>query len=128
MRMHSAAAANDGDILAGWGPVVAVGAATAEGGDSEGGSGGSDASLEKGGGGAAAAVVVERPGGVDDIERAVGVAPGTVTVGKDAVAGGGGRRRLVPVYGVNRPFFHIDVATAVKSAVRNIEGRGGEDG
>ncbi|KAK3934259.1 sulfate transporter family-domain-containing protein [Diplogelasinospora grovesii] len=34
---------------------------------------------------------------------------------------GAGAGRLVPIYGMNRPFFHVDVATAVKSAVRNAE-------
>ncbi|KAH8900081.1 sulfate permease [Thozetella sp. PMI_491] len=33
-------------------------------------------------------------------------------------------RRLVPVYGVNRPFLHIDIPTAVHSVVYNIEHRG----
>ncbi|KAB5535382.1 sulfate transporter family-domain-containing protein [Coniochaeta sp. 2T2.1] len=30
--------------------------------------------------------------------------------------------RLVPVYGVNRPFFHVDLATAVEAAVRSVSG------
>lgn len=38
----------------------------------------------------------------------------------------GANRRLVPVYGINRPFFHIDLETAVKSAVQNLE-RGGSE-
>jgi len=29
--------------------------------------------------------------------------------------------RLVPVYGINRPFFHIDLETAVKSIVQNLD-------
>jgi solute carrier family 26 (sodium-independent sulfate anion transporter), member 11 len=32
--------------------------------------------------------------------------------------------RLAALYGVNRPFFHVDVATAVQSAVQNVEGPG----
>ncbi|KAK3688089.1 sulfate transporter family-domain-containing protein [Podospora appendiculata] len=38
-----------------------------------------------------------------------------VTSTSSHAAGG----RLVPVFGINRPFFHVDVATAVKAAVRN---------
>ncbi|KAL1866368.1 hypothetical protein VTK73DRAFT_4746 [Phialemonium thermophilum] len=30
--------------------------------------------------------------------------------------------RVVPVYGVNRPYFHVDLATAVESAIRNASG------
>jgi sodium-independent sulfate anion transporter 11 len=30
--------------------------------------------------------------------------------------------KLVPVYGVNRPFFHVDLATAVEAAVRSASG------
>jgi sodium-independent sulfate anion transporter 11 len=30
--------------------------------------------------------------------------------------------RLVPVYGVNRPYFHVDLATAVEAAVRSAAG------
>ncbi|EAQ87322.1 hypothetical protein CHGG_03941 [Chaetomium globosum CBS 148.51] len=37
-----------------------------------------------------------------------------------------GGRRLVPIYGVNRPFFHIDIETAVASTVQNLQGRGSE--
>ncbi|KAK4660947.1 Photosystem I iron-sulfur center [Podospora pseudocomata] len=32
-------------------------------------------------------------------------------------------KRLAPIYGVNRPYFHIDVETAVASVVRNLERR-----
>ncbi|KAK0701712.1 sulfate transporter family-domain-containing protein [Lasiosphaeria miniovina] len=31
--------------------------------------------------------------------------------------------RLVPLYGINRPFFHIDVETALKSTLHNLEGK-----
>jgi sodium-independent sulfate anion transporter 11 len=34
--------------------------------------------------------------------------------------------RLVPVYGINRPFFHIDLETAIKSVVQNLEGGASE--
>ncbi|KAH6634618.1 sulfate transporter family-domain-containing protein [Chaetomium sp. MPI-SDFR-AT-0129] len=37
-----------------------------------------------------------------------------------------GGKRLVPVYGVNRPYFHVDVETAVTSVVRHLEGRGAD--
>jgi sodium-independent sulfate anion transporter 11 len=37
-----------------------------------------------------------------------------------------GGRRLAPIYGVNRPFFHIDIETAVASTVQNLQGRGSE--
>lgn len=30
--------------------------------------------------------------------------------------------KLVPVYGVNRPYFHVDLATAVEAAVRSASG------
>lgn len=48
---------------------------------------------------------------VDDIESA-GAAP----VSSDRVTG-----RLVPVYGVNRPYFHVDLETAVKAVIGNLE-------
>ena len=39
--------------------------------------------------------------------------------------------RYVPLYGINRPYFHVDVETALASVVRNLERRGaasaGED-
>jgi len=38
--------------------------------------------------------------------------------------GSGGR--LVPVYGINRPFFHVDLETALKSVVKNLEGDSSE--
>jgi sodium-independent sulfate anion transporter 11 len=31
--------------------------------------------------------------------------------------------KLVPVYGVNRPYFHVDLATAVEAAVRSASGQ-----
>ncbi|KAL2135721.1 hypothetical protein VTI74DRAFT_7238 [Chaetomium olivicolor] len=39
---------------------------------------------------------------------------------------GGAGARLVPLYGVNRPYFHVDVETAVASTIRNLERRGSE--
>ncbi|KAM7213011.1 Sulfate transporter family domain containing protein [Rhypophila decipiens] len=40
---------------------------------------------------------------------------------------GSGNVRVVPVYGINRPFFHIDAPTALKSVIRNLEGRSSDD-
>jgi solute carrier family 26 (sodium-independent sulfate anion transporter), member 11 len=34
--------------------------------------------------------------------------------------------RLVPLYGINRPYFHVDLETALKSTVHNLEGRASE--
>ncbi|KAF4545002.1 sulfate anion transporter [Lasiodiplodia theobromae] len=39
------------------------------------------------------------------------------------VENGGARKRLTTVYGVNRPFFHIDLPAAVRAAVRNARKR-----
>lgn len=39
---------------------------------------------------------------------------------------GAAGKRLVPVYGVNRPYFNVDVETAVTSVVRHLEGRGAD--
>ncbi|KAK4182880.1 putative sulfate permease 2 [Podospora australis] len=55
--------------------------------------------------------------GVDDIEAAAGeVTP----------VSSGGNGRLVPLYGINRPYFHVDVETAVAACVRNLERREAE--
>ncbi|KAK4235230.1 hypothetical protein C8A03DRAFT_18005 [Achaetomium macrosporum] len=53
-----------------------------------------------------------------DVEAAAGR---EVTPVPSLSVGGGGR--LVPLYGVNRPFFHVDVETALASAIRSLEGR-----
>lgn len=42
---------------------------------------------------------------------------------KGSAGEAGGARKLATVYGVNRPFFHIDVAAAVRAAVRNAKRR-----
>jgi sodium-independent sulfate anion transporter 11 len=55
---------------------------------------------------------------VTDIEAGTG---GEVTPVASSALGAPGR--LVPLYGVNRPFFHVDVETAVASTVRNLERR-----
>ncbi|OMP82689.1 Sulfate permease 2 [Diplodia seriata] len=43
----------------------------------------------------------------------------------DVESGGGGtaRKRFATVYGVNRPFFHLDLPAAVRAAVRNAKRR-----
>lgn len=64
--------------------------------------------------------IVERPEGVpasvrgDDPEDPEKSA---VTSTRGNSTGG----RLVPVYGLNRPFFHVDVAEAVESAIQSIQ-------
>jgi len=34
-----------------------------------------------------------------------------------------GKRRTVPIYGVDRPFFHVDLVDAVDAAVRDAKKR-----
>jgi len=51
---------------------------------------------------------------------------------RSASSGGSSREaRYVPLYGINRPYFHVDVETALASVVRNLERKGtasaGED-
>lgn len=64
-----------------------------------------------------------------DLEAAgASVAEGEISPVASSGGGGGrrGGRRLVPVYGVNRPYFHLDVETAVAGAIRSLERRGSE--
>ncbi|KAL2165061.1 hypothetical protein VTH06DRAFT_357 [Thermothelomyces fergusii] len=35
-------------------------------------------------------------------------------------------KRLVPLFGPNRPYFHVDVETAVAAVIRNLEARGSD--
>ncbi|KAK4243377.1 sulfate transporter family-domain-containing protein [Corynascus novoguineensis] len=35
-------------------------------------------------------------------------------------------KQLVPLFGINRPYFHVDIETAVTSVVRGLEARGSE--
>lgn len=49
----------------------------------------------------------------------ISAVPTASSAGAGALARGAGGKKLVPVFGINRPFFHLDVATALKSAVRN---------
>ncbi len=53
-----------------------------------------------------------------DIEAAGEVTPVPTT------RGNGGK--LVPIYGVNRPYFHVDIETAVASAISSLERRGSD--
>ncbi|KAK4148743.1 sulfate transporter family-domain-containing protein [Chaetomidium leptoderma] len=59
-----------------------------------------------------------------DVEAAAG---GSDQVTPVASSVGGDGRRLVPIYGVNRPYFHVDIETAVAGAIRNLERRGGSE-
>jgi len=55
----------------------------------------------------------------DDVEAAAGeITP----VASSRAAGG----RLAPVYGINRPYLHVDVETAVASTIQNLERRGSD--
>jgi solute carrier family 26 (sodium-independent sulfate anion transporter), member 11 len=56
--------------------------------------------------------------GPDDIDKISGGAGDGV-----ARAGSTGPGRMVAIQGVNRPYFHIDVAAAVESVVSNIESK-----
>ena len=38
----------------------------------------------------------------------------------------GGRKRIAVVHGINRPLFHIDLTSALQSAIANSEGRDGQ--
>jgi sodium-independent sulfate anion transporter 11 len=58
-----------------------------------------------------------------DIEAAGASVGGEISPVASSNGGGG---RLVPLYGVNRPYFHVDVETAVAGAIRNLERRGAE--
>ncbi|MCJ1306380.1 Sulfate permease 2 [Agyrium rufum] len=43
------------------------------------------------------------------------------TTGYAGVGGGQGKNRMVVVHGVNRPLFHIDLTSALQSAITNVE-------
>ncbi|TLD23782.1 hypothetical protein PspLS_06769 [Pyricularia sp. CBS 133598] len=53
-----------------------------------------------------------------DAEKGTGAAADGNGSAAGSSSGGG---KLVPVYGLNRPFFHVDVAEAVQSALSSIE-------
>jgi len=42
--------------------------------------------------------------------------------------GASGATRVAAVHGLNRPFFHIDLTSALTSAIASVEGRGSKDG
>ncbi|KAK0712189.1 sulfate transporter family-domain-containing protein [Apiosordaria backusii] len=68
----------------------------------------------------------ESAAGDIDLEAGVGVGAGEKQDEIAPVSSGESRprgRRLAPIYGVNRPYFHIDVETAVASVVRVLERR-----
>ncbi|KAL2267027.1 hypothetical protein VTJ83DRAFT_4304 [Remersonia thermophila] len=52
----------------------------------------------------------------------------TVSSGSEISPAGakGAPRRFVPIYGVNRPYFHVDVETALDSVLRSLDGRGSD--
>jgi len=55
------------------------------------------------------------------------ISPATSSATQQEEGQRGSGKRLVPVFGINRPFFHVDVITALKSAIRNVEGRVSDD-
>lgn len=77
--------------------------------------------------GGASSTDERRTEGDGDVEKGsagngenISAVPTASSAGAGALAAGGtGGKKLVPVFGINRPFFHVDVATALKSAVRN---------
>ncbi|KAK3400223.1 sulfate permease 2 [Sordaria brevicollis] len=112
------------------GPLIAVGPsrsatdieAVAVGTSGSGSSSSIDGKRPEGEGGAATA------GGDEDVEKGnvngentVSAVPTASSAGAGALARSGTAigKKLVPVFGINRPFFHVDVATALKSAVRS---------
>lgn len=64
--------------------------------------------------------IVERPEGVPSLGRRddpEDPEKSPIRSSQGSSAGG----RLAPVYGLNRPFFHVDVAEAVESAIQSIQ-------
>lgn len=53
-----------------------------------------------------------------DIEAAAAAATDVTPVVSSS-----GNKRLVPLFGANRPYFHVDVETAVNAVIRNLEAR-----
>ncbi|KAK3312377.1 sulfate transporter family-domain-containing protein [Apodospora peruviana] len=109
-----AASGSDGKRGTSTGPLLAVGDAVT------GSSGKSSSEVN-----VPASALDEKTGADRDIE-AVRQVDSSGSKGTSGGGGGGEKGRLVPVFGINRPYFHVDVATAVRSAVRNLEGRGEE--
>ncbi|KAK5661245.1 hypothetical protein OQA88_11139 [Cercophora sp. LCS_1] len=57
---------------------------------------------------------------VEDISKETGdIETGEISPVASTRVGG----RLVPLYGINRPYFHVDVESAVKSVVQKLDGR-----
>ncbi|KAK3390297.1 sulfate transporter family-domain-containing protein [Podospora didyma] len=59
---------------------------------------------------------------VNAIEKPKDIEGGEITPVAATKTNSGGAR-LVPIYGINRPFFHVDIETALKSAIHNLDGR-----
>ncbi|KAM7207774.1 Sulfate transporter family domain containing protein [Naviculisporaceae sp. PSN 640] len=122
--IHSIPEGGVAGLKAGYsGPLLGVGEATGEGGIIAGKSASDRGSSADG------TTLDEKTAGSagGDIDAAVDVEAGHVTaVSSRSTARGDGSFRVVPVYGINRPYFHVDVATALKSVVRNLEGRNDE--
>ncbi len=92
--------ANDDDKAA-YEPLIGAATAVTSGSDSKG-----------------AAQVTSKSKDVD-----IEAAGGEVTPVATARGSGG---KLVPIYGVNRPYFHADIETAVASAISSLERRGSD--
>jgi sodium-independent sulfate anion transporter 11 len=64
-------------------------------------------------------------GGVPDAKsKEVDIEAAAAAKSASQVATTGATSRFVPIYGVNRPFFHVDIETALDSVLRSIERRG----
>lgn len=57
-------------------------------------------------------------------DKRVDVEAGEISPVSSALGSSSGR--LVPLYGINRPFFHVDLETALKAAIKNLEGDSSE--
>ncbi|KAI1851075.1 hypothetical protein JX265_002878 [Neoarthrinium moseri] len=57
----------------------------------------------------------------EDIDRISSRSGGAIG---SKIKAGGIPGNISPIYGINRPFFHLDVATAVESVIANIEAEG----
>ena len=103
------------------GPLIAIGPSGSASGDIEavavGSASGSRSSSAEGGAAASGESTVEKGNNADGED--IAAVPTASSAGAGALARGAGGKKLVPVFGINRPFFHIDIATALKSAVKN---------
>ncbi len=60
--------------------------------------------------------------GIDDIEEGVHSEAGGSTE-DDPKHPGGRHKKTVPVHGLNRPLFHVDLTSALQAAIANVEAR-----